>query len=436
MLNGEGTSPLSRLRRGFADVFLLNTCGALAAFGLHAFLGNVLGTEGYGGFSHALAVAAVLALAIPLGMPSALLRFTAEYKAKEQWGLLRGILNRGYAITLLSAASWLILGALTALALRELEALGSSIIFGVIIGALLGLLALQQKGLRGLGAIKASLAPQNIVLPILAVVVVLAGGVGSTEGALWSYALAAALVACLGAALIRRFTPATSLATRPEFRTRYWVMTAAPMMVGALFQVAMNRSDIIILGGLTEMGVVGPYSAAKRIAMLCTFGLGVVSVVAAPLMSSSFSQGRLRQTRRIMYTAIGYSTLIAVPAFVVMMAAPRFLLGLYGDEFVQAADLLRIMAAAQFVNAATGPVGFALLMIGQQNRFALTLGAVAAATLVAHVTVIPTYGALGAAVVTSLSVLCVNAWQLVIVLRCLSRTTTHPGEAAGGRGDA
>jgi dolichol kinase len=56
-------------------------------------------------------------------------------------------------------------------------------------------------------------------------------------------------------------------------------------------------------------------------------------------------------------------------------------------------------------------------MTGREKAFAGTMGVVIAGTLAGLLLVIPHYGALGAAIVTSFSVAVLNCWQWLLVTR-------------------
>jgi O-antigen/teichoic acid export membrane protein len=93
----------SRLRRGTVEAFILHAAGVGLLFLMHTVLGRSIGVEGYGTFSYALTLAGVLAIVAPLGWPTALMRFIAQYIEQRRWGLLRGAVQRSYQITALMA---------------------------------------------------------------------------------------------------------------------------------------------------------------------------------------------------------------------------------------------------------------------------------------------------------------------------------------------
>lgn len=386
-------------------------------FLMHVVLARAIGPADYGTFSYALTIAAVLAIVAPLGWPTALMRFIAQYKEQQQWSLLRGAVQRAYQITFVCAV-------LTALVLWGVSYLGSlsnelstSLRFAALILPFLSFVGLRRKALLGLQKVKASIIPEEILLPTLVIVALYLFAVTSASGALLAYVGAALLAFLLGSTLLWRSIPLQGRIAKPVFQTRSWMLVALPMVFGGLGQIIMNRTDVLMLGAMLDMQVVGVYSAAVRIAVLNTMVFGAINTIAAPMMAAAFHAGRSQELRGIMRKAMIWSTLGALPAFAVMIISPQFLLGFFGTEFTGAGNLLRILAFGQFVNAATGPAGFALLMTGREQAFAWTMGIVAAANVVGNLIAIPIYGAVGAAVVTAVAVAVLNLFLLFLVWR-------------------
>lgn len=384
-------------------------------FGMHAAITRSIGTEGYGVFSYAVALAGLLAVIVPLGWPTALMRFVAGYREEGRWGLLRGVVARSYQITGLTAV-------IAALALWGASYLGfvpeeisTSMRFAAPILPFLSFVALRRKALQGLQRVRYSIIPEEILVPTLVLLGVYVLAVSTATGALVLYAAAALVAFLLGSFWVWRSMPEEGRTKPPEFATRAWMVVALPMVFGGFSQVVMNRTDLLMLGALTtDMGSVGLYGAAVRVATLNTFVLFAVNTLAAPMMAAAHHAGRRGEVRTVFRGAILLSTLGALPLFAAMFLFPGTILGFFGPRFTEGADILRILAVGQFVNAATGPVGFALMMTGREKVFALTTGLVAAGTVVGHLIAIPAYGAVGAAVVTSVGVISLNISQYLL----------------------
>lgn len=426
-VGGERTI-LSRLRRGTIESFALHVAGFGLLFLMHTVLGRATGPKDYGTFSYALTLAGVMAVLVPLGWPTAVMRFVAQYVEQQHWGLMRGVLRRSYQITFLFAI-------LAALALWTISywnglstELTTSLRFAALLLLPLSFVSLRRKALQGLQRVKSSIIPEEVVLPLLVIFGVYLFSVTTALSALLTYAGAAMAVFLLGNVLLWRNIPIEGRTAKPEFKTYTWMAVALPMVFGGFSQVIMNRTDVLMLGILTDMQSVGLYSAATRIAILNTLVLGAVNTLAAPMISAEFHGGRTQQVGRIMRSTMLLSTIGTLPIFVFTIVAPQFLLGLFGAEFTEGGNLLRILALGQFVNAVTGPVGFVLLMTGRERTFAWTLGAAGLGNVVGNLIAIPVYGAIGAAVITAMSIAALNCSQFLLAWKA------NANLIAGGHG--
>lgn len=409
---------ISRLKRGTIEAFVLHAVGMGLLLLMQAYLGRALGKDGYGVFVYALALAGVLAILVPLGWPTALMRFIARYTEEGRLGLLRGAVRTAYAVTFLSTA--VVSLALLGLSLWEAvpERLHVSLRYAALLLLLLAFVGLRRKALQGLGRVRGSLIPEEILLPVLVILGVYFLGVASAQTALLVYAGAALAAFLLGGSWLWRALPRGMRSAKPEYERRAWMAVALPMMFGGLSQSAMNRADVLILGALASVEAVGLYGAAARLAAVNVFVLGAVNQLAAPMMARAFHGGRQAEVGGILRRAMLWSALGSLPLFAVMFFFPEALLELlFGSGFSESAGLLRVLALGQFVNAATGPVGFALLMTGRERAFAATAAAVAVATVAGCVVAVPILGAMGAALVTAASVAALNLSQLFLILR-------------------
>ena len=94
-----------------------------------------------------------------------------------------------------------------------------------------------------------------------------------------------------------------------------------------------------------------------------------------------------------------------------------FLLGLFGEEFTKGYGVLSILLVGQTINAIAGSVGFLMVMTGHQTVAAKVLGSSAILNIVLNASLIPAYGAIGAAIATAVSTAFWNIAMLYFVKR-------------------
>lgn len=424
---------LSRLRRGTAESFLVHAFGFGLLFLMHAVLARAVGVDGYGVFSYAVALTSLLAVVVPLGWPAALVRFVAQYAEQGRWGMLRGVVTRAYQVTLLTTlVTTLFLGALS-LWDRLPPSVSDGLWYAAVLLPMLAFVELRRRALQGLRRYKASIFPEEVLLPLLVICGVFLFSVSSGSGAVYAYAGAALVVFLASSAWLlrslRRGVPTEGWVASPEFETRVWMAVALPMVFGGLGQILMNRVDVVMLGALVGPESVGFYSAALRFALLNVFVLQAANVVAAPLVAAAFHAHRLRETRKILRQTTLLATLGALPLFAIMMIYPQALLGLFGPEFEEGAALLRVLALGRLVAVVAGPMASTLLMVGREREFARVTGVLAVANVAGNLVAIPLLGAMGAALVTAGCTVLKNVWLFALVW---GRGSSLRADEAGG----
>jgi O-antigen/teichoic acid export membrane protein len=145
--------------------------------------------------------------------------------------------------------------------------------------------------------------------------------------------------------------------------------------------------------------------------------LKVVDTVIAPMISASYHGGRTEELRRRLHKGMFLSTVGAVPLFLFIFLWPDVVLGFFGEDFKGAYNILYILALGQLINAVTGPVGFALLMTGNERTFARVIGASTLLNILCNSVLIPRWHAVGAAVSTTFCTVVLNVALLMAVRR-------------------
>ena len=416
------TKPIlpNSLRLSTITGFFLKLLGVGLLFLMHTFLSRQIGSEGYGTFSYTLALTGLLAVIVPLGLPTALVRFIVEYQEKEQWNLFHGVILRSNQIVLASSILTALVLWLIANSKSTSDNLSVSLNFAILIVPLIAFIALHRKAFQGLQKPNTGTAFEEVFLPFTVLTGLFLFPIITASEALSIYVIASFIVLIISSIKLRLSLPPQSLNVPPHFRTRIWIAVALPMVFGQVSQTILNRTDILMLGVMTDMDEVGFYSAANRLAVLNTFVLSVVNTIATPKLAVAYYNHQPQKFQAIRSWMIKLSILGALPLFLLIMIWPKFLLSFFGTEFTQGNSLLRILNIGQFINAVTGPVGFILLMTGREKQFALSMAVVAMINMFGNFLLIPLWESLGAALMTATGVALLNGWQFWISKSILS----------------
>jgi O-antigen/teichoic acid export membrane protein len=421
-LQGKGVGAV--LARGASGAFAVNAAGTGLAFLAQLALARFMGAKGYGDYTLAFTWMGFVLLACKLGFDTASLRFVAEYRGLQQWGLLRGYLRRSsqivLAASLVSAAG--MAGVVWVMKGQEESAWVFWLACAIL--PLNGLLLLQGAALRGLKSVFNALLPQRVVRPALVaggvVLFYFLGGKKLVPAEAMAITLGAFILAVVySSVFLRRYMPSDSRGVAPEYRTGFWFRTALPMLlIGALMQME-NQVDIIVLGYFMDNAQVGIYAAARKLTVLIPFMLTAVNFIAAPMISELYAQGKREELKRMVRLAAQGIFAFTLPVCLLMVVLGRHLLSVFGAEFVAGYPALLILTGGQLVNALSGSVGFFMIMTGHQREASIIIGSAALLNILFNASLVPHFGITGAAAATAGTTMLWNASMVVYVWKRL-----------------
>jgi O-antigen/teichoic acid export membrane protein len=435
---GEGASALTsakaRLARGAVSAFLVNVAGTGLAFLSQVVLARVLGASGYGIYAYVTAWGVVLALCATLGFHTAMLRFVSAYCACEEWPLLRGVLR--YGARRVSVAGLLIgagsAGVVLALGDRLAPELARTFLVGCAIVPVLALLHVQAAVVRGFGGVISAIAPHGVVrhgvlLPVVAIWGLALAWPLAPHGAMALMLLAT--LAGLGAVgwSQRRLQPAELKSAIAADDRQEWRKIAATLLLLAVMQALLARTDLLILGMQTDPAAVGVYAVAARTSDLVAFALTAINTMFVPQIAALYARGDRHGLQHMVTATAWWSTISALAIALPLFMLAGFVLSLFGAVFPSGALVLRLLLLGQLVNAATGSVGAVLTMTGYERHAAAVMAVAALAQIGLSVALIPRLGAEGAALANMTSLI---GWNLAMAVLVWKKLKIVPGVLA------
>lgn len=394
--------------RGASVAFMLRVSGAGLGFLSNIILAHALGARGAGIYYLALTVTGIATLVGTAGLDHALLRFVAASAAHDDWGRVAGAYRKGvlYAtgasavvtLSIVATAPWI---AGTVFSDPELTEPLRLMAFGILPMALINLHAEALKGLR---RIRDATLIQGFGLSLIGVPsLALLGNAFGVIGAVTAYVLSALTVLSIAVVMWRRAGPRPGNGSPGSFDTRLLLTTSSPLFWLALTNLGMAMTDTIMLGIWTDSESVGIYGVAARTAMLTSFILIAVNSVSAPKFAALHAQGNGQDLSRLASNSARLTTLLSLPVLLIFLIFPEQVLWVFGPEFMAGAAVLSILAAGQFVNAATGSVGYLLIMTGNERLERSLAAGFFLINIALNLVLIPLLGMVGAAISTALS---------------------------------
>ena len=403
------SAPWAELVLRSGTVLVVRVLGAGLGFAFNVALARVLGAEGLGIYNLSLTFTLIASIVGRMGMDAALLKFGATSYADQDWRRLAALHRMGMAIAAVCcglvatssflAADWVAANIYSDPAIANPLRLMSLALLPFSLLSLYGelLKAGQHQAL--------SAFVQGAALPIinLLLLFVFADQLTGASAAAGLY-LAGTVVVCIGAYVLwRRSVPSPYPAPVKSFRLRELLNTAMPMYGSAMADVVMTFSDVLILGIFVSSAEVGIYTAAARTALLTRFLLLATSSVAAPRFAALHAANDKEGVARLARRSTILTTVSTLPLLLLFIVFPQRILSLFGPQFEAGASVLIILAIGQFVNAATGPVGYLLNMSGFHRIEGRVAVAGAVMTVGLCFALIPVWGVLGAAAANAIA---------------------------------
>lgn len=399
------------LSRGALVSFGIRVAGAGLLYGLHVVLARWMNAGGYGTYVFAISWTSFLAQFGKLGLPSAALRFVPEYRTNQESALLHGFLQTSRVLILAGTGSLVLLATTVALLVPTGNWSVPALLVGFALAPLMGLFSFETEVLRACDRYAWSYAPNYVLRP-------LAIGLGVGVLLWWTSTVSPlSVLLCTGIVLlammfIQRWGIRSTLAafsSTVKRVPRRWLHVSLPLLLTSGSRLIVSQTDVFLIGILVDSEEVGIYFAAMRTAQIVTFFSFAMDAVAAPEVSRLYhgESERLQSTVSNLAHWYFWPTL-GIALGLMFLAEP--ILSLFGTAFTAGQPIMVILVSGLVIGAAMGPQFYLLSLTGHEQSCAYIFGACAALNLLLNLVGIHFYGALGAAIATTMAVTVRNLW--------------------------
>jgi O-antigen/teichoic acid export membrane protein len=415
------TSHHSLAQRVAGAAFLIRVAAAALAYLSQIALARWMGTYEFGVYVYVWTWALLIGNIADAGLANAAQRFIPEYTEHKQFALLRGYIAGSRRLALAIATA---LGVIAALAIT----LGAPFIDNAaVIPLYLACLCLPvyafqsvQDGVArcynwvGVGQI-----PTFVIRPVLLLVLMggahAAGLPTNATTAVLCTVISFWLIGIIQTLLLNRRLAATIAPGAASHDTKRWIATSLPIITVVGFYVMLTYVDVIILQMYRPADSVAYYHAATKTLALVAFVYFSVSAATAHRFSAYHAAGDRDRLKAFVASAVRWTFWPSLALVVALLVFGRPLLMLFGSDFAQAYPLLFLLAIGLLARASVGPSERLLSMLGEQRACAVAYASAFAFNLAACLLLIPDYGAIGAAVATSLALVVESVLLFVIV---------------------
>lgn len=198
---------------------------------------------------------------------------------------------------------------------------------------------------------------------------------------------------------------------RPELLR--FSMTAG---AAAALPVFLTWTDRVLVGALRPAAEMGIYQAASQIPVVFSLVLsGITGSVFGSLVAHLHAQGERERVSALFRFATRWGIYVSAPILIVLVVLSReVVILLYGGDYAGGQLPLLILAFGGFMNAATGPVGLLLVMVGRERAWLIASSLALILDVVLQLVLTPRLGLPGAALATVLSLGCAFGLGLIL----------------------
>lgn len=198
-----------------------------------------------------------------------------------------------------------------------------------------------------------------------------------------------------------------------------------PMMVASSLMLIMGWTDTIMIGIFMDENSVGVYSVALKVATVTSITLMAINSMSAPKFAEFYAKNDMISLQNVVSHASKLIFWTSLPILLICVMFPEFILGIFGHDFKMAAWALIVLCIGQFVNAASGSVGYILQMTGKEKVFQKIIVSALLFNVLLNYLLIPRYGINGAAIASMISMILWNIGSLTYILKKLKINTLY-----------
>jgi O-antigen/teichoic acid export membrane protein len=416
---GAATDLSTEQIRGSTLLFLGKLLTILIHFGSQVLIVRYLTQSEFGAFAYALSIVTLAQAIVTFGLDRAVTRFIPIYEERGERGKALGtlllvastVLSLGLAVLLIAIGFQAVGGAIN-------SPLASSLVVILIVLAPIQALDSIMIGMFAVYAKPRAIFFRKYVLePALRLIVVLAligFGQGVRTLAI-GYVVAGAIGVLAYSAILVRLLRQTGFFSRASFASislpvREVFAFTIPILTSDLVYLAMNTSDAVLLGRFGSLGDVAAFKVVQPAARLNQLVFTSFSLLFTPVAARLFARRDRAGMDQLYWTTALWIAVLTFPIFVLLTSLGTPLTGLvYGERYQSSGTYLTLLSLGYYANAALGFNGLTLKVVGRVKYIVGINIAAAIGNVALNLLLIPAFGALGAAIGTTTTLLAFNA---------------------------
>lgn len=410
---------------GSAAGLIIKVLAALSLFAMNVVVTRTVGASEAGLFFLGFTLVTIIATVGRVGLDQAVVKFVATEYASGAFGKVHSVYRKAVSWALAATAFvalilWLNAAWVTD-SIFSMAGFGPVLKMMVIAAPFIAVYIIHAQALQGLKRISKSMLVSSVCLPAGILAAILVFPVTTAYDLSKYFVITSMITVVVGRIFWQQSVSSTSSAPSsssstsddtPFISSSLLRKTCMPLWTVAIVHQIIQWSSQLLLGVWEDSQAIAFFATAQRTAMLTSFILFAVNSIAAPKFAVMYNSGDHDGLKRLALMSVKMMMIVAVPTTAFILLFPEWLMSMFGDEFVAASTALIILALGQFVNIATGSVGYLLSMTGNETKVRDNMLISGALTIILGVALIPAFGVIGAAIayacgVSSQNLLCV-----------------------------
>ncbi len=175
-----------------------------------------------------------------------------------------------------------------------------------------------------------------------------------------------------------------------------------PMLLTTLINLVIIWGITLLLGLMSTVEQVSLYAISARVLTVTNLLLVSITTIYEPVCAELFHPEKKSELEKIYSQTTSLILLVVIPTVMVGIIISKTIMGLFGSDLEQGTTLLIILLLGQLMGVICGPAGSTLVMGGYQKIFYRINVCVAIIVTFLGVLLIPRYGALSAAIISTI----------------------------------
>ncbi|SON54764.1 stage V sporulation protein B [Hartmannibacter diazotrophicus] len=388
---------------------------AISAFLLQILISRTTGAAGIGQFQILLTSATVISTFSTFGMGLSITRIVAQKRLSKS-AIFKTIGNA-------TIASLFILSIIVTIITVNIDYLNNiiddlntaTILSIVIASAFLSQTEIFGGAARGAGLHSVAQATSYLTTPLIAGILIFSSSYSNADVDPWKSYLIGCCLSSIAIAFISVYwigirKGATSGSSDKSIKSMDILKNSSGFFFAGFAQLAGIWIVTYTLSAVATLGDVGIFKAAERFAFIIASIGQSVSVTVAAKYALAHVEGNHRKLVTLAQGATLTTFLMTFPLILVLFVFSDFFMGLFGDEFSQKGEVLRILISGQLFASLSGGVFQLLGMTGNAYIVGRTSVISTIVTSILVFVLIP-FGVTGAAIALSVG----NAIQMLML---------------------